>query len=191
MACSNKPPENPQDYATMIGAVRATKDQEFKTASDSPVPPNRRAELLPLGYFPIDPDYKTSASLKPSTDNTVLQVPTSTGTMRQMRRAGTLDFVLKGQPRKLTAFVEVGARDVNRLFVPFNDMTSGTETYPGGRYIDLERTPTGYYEIDFNRAYFPYCYYSPTFECPVPPAENRLKTPVRAGERFKKLEVKS
>ena len=191
MACSNKPPENPQDYATVIATARATKDQEFKTASDSPVPPNRREELLPLGYFPIDPDYKASASLKPSTDDTVLQVPTSTGTMRQMRRAGTLDFVLKAQPLKLTAFVEVGARDVNRLFVPFNDLTSGTETYPGGRYIDLERTPTGYYEIDFNRAYFPYCYYSPTFECPVPPSENRLKTPIRAGERFKKSEVKS
>jgi uncharacterized protein (DUF1684 family) len=39
--------------------------------------------------------------------------------------------------------------------------------------------------MDFNRAYFPYCFYSPTYECPYPPAENRLKVPVRAGERFK------
>ena len=69
-------------------------------------------------------------------------MPTSTGQQRKMRRVGTLEFTLKGQPMKLTAFVEVGAR-LNRLFVPFSDLTSGTETYPAGRYIDLDRTATG------------------------------------------------
>jgi uncharacterized protein (DUF1684 family) len=102
-----------------------------------------------------------------------------------MRRVGSLEFTLKGQPLKLTAFVEVGARDLNHLFVPFMDLTSGTETYPGGRYLDLDRNATGIYEIDFNRAYFPYCVYSPRYECPYPPAENRLSVPIRAGERFR------
>jgi hypothetical protein len=73
---------------------------------------------------------------------------------------------------------------MNRLFVPFSDLTSGTETYPAGRYIDLTRTPTGIYILDFNRAYHPYCYYNVTYECPYPPAENRLPLPVRAGERL-------
>ena len=44
---------------------------------------------------------------------------------------------------------------------------------------------TGIYEIDFNRAFNPYCYYNPTFDCPYPPAENRLKIPVRAGEKMR------
>ena len=183
--CSNKPPENPQDYITVIAGERARKNEDFQTAANSPVPPNRRAEFLPLGYFPVDPDYKTSASLIPAADETILEVPTSTGTLRKMRRLGAMEFTLKGQVLKLAAVIEVGARDVNRLSVLFTDLTSGSETYPGGRYIDLDRTPTGYYEVDFNRAYFPYCYYSPTYECPYPPAENRLKVPVRAGERFK------
>jgi len=69
--------------------------------------------------------------------------------------------------------------------VPFNDLTSVTETYPGGRYLDLDRTKTGIYEIDFNRAYTPYCYYNPTYECPYPPPENRLKVAIRAGEKLK------
>ena len=189
--CSNGPPENPQDYITIVATERARKNADFKTAANSPVPPNRRDELLPLGYFPVDPDYKTSASLIPSADDTILEVPTSTGTIRKMRRLGTMEFTLKGQVLKLAAVIEVGARDVNRLSVLFTDLTSGAETYPGGRYIDLDRTPTGYYEVDFNRAYFPYCYYSPTYECPYPPAENRLKVPVRAGERFKLGTVKS
>ena len=53
-------------------------------------------------------------------------------------------------------------------------MTSGTETYAAGRYLELDRTPTGLYTIDFNKAYNPYCYYNPTFDCPYPPTENRL-----------------
>ena len=183
-ACSGKPPENGADYIAQIAVARAEKDAEFQKSPD-PVPDNRKAELLPLAYFPIDPAYSVPAGLKPSTDDTAVPMPTSTGAQRQMRRAGTLEFMLKGQPLKLTAFIEVGAADMNRLFVPFSDMTSGTETYPAGRYLDLDRSKTGVYELDFNRAYHPYCYYNPTFDCPYPPAENRLKTPVRAGEKRK------
>jgi uncharacterized protein (DUF1684 family) len=185
-ACNNRPPEDPKDYVATIAAWRTARDTSFMADSDSPVPESRRAELLPLAYFPIDPEYKTGAILNPTNDPTVLEVPTSTGGLRRMRRVGSLEFGLKGQPLKLTAFVEVGAPDLNRLFVPFADLTSGNETYPGGRYLDLDRNRTGIYEIDFNYAYFPYCYYSPTYEGPYPPAENRLKTPIRAGERFKK-----
>ena len=183
-ACSGKPPENGADYIAQIAVARAEKDAEFQKSPD-PVPDNRKAELLPLAYFPIDPAYSVPAGLKPSTDDTAVPMPTSTGAQRQMRRAGTLEFMLKGQPLKLTAFIEVGAADMNRLFVPFSDMTSGTETYPAGRYLDLDRSKTGVYVIDFNRAYHPYCYYNPTWDCPYPPAENRLKIPVRAGEKRK------
>jgi uncharacterized protein (DUF1684 family) len=183
-ACSSKPPENGADYVARIAVARAEKDAEFKKNPD-PVPDNRKAELLPLAYFPIDPAYSVPAGLKPSTDDTVVPMPTSTGAQRQMRRAGTLEFMLKGRPMKLTAFIEVGAPDMNRLFVPFSDMTSGTETYPAGRYLDLDRSKTGVYVVDFNRAYHPYCYYNPTWDCPYPPSENRLKIPVRAGEKRK------
>src|SRR5687767_15749920 len=71
-----------------------------------------------------------------------------------------------------------------RLFVPFGDLTNNKETYGGGRYLDLTRTPTGYYEIDFNRAYHPNCVYDPTWVCPVPPRENRLDVAIPAGERL-------
>jgi uncharacterized protein len=82
----------------------------------------------------------------------------------------------------LGAFVENGEQIVN-LFVPFADMTTGTDTYAAGRYLDLHPTSTGYYAIDFNRAYNPYCAYNSTYECPYPPPSNRLKLPIRAGEK--------
>src|SRR5678816_25311 len=117
-------------------------------------------------------------------------MPTSTGANRKMRRVGSLEFTLKGQPMKLLAFNEVGT-DPGSLFVAFSDLTNGTETYAAGRFMDLVRNATGIYEVDFNRAYIPYCYYNPTYECPYPPRENRLQIPIRAGERMKVRSTKS
>jgi uncharacterized protein (DUF1684 family) len=183
-------PSDDQDYAAKIASDRAAKDAAF-LGGDDPIPGPRHAEFLPLAYFPIDPQYNVAAVLKPSTDSTIIEMPTSTGGADKFRRAGTLEFSLKGQPLTLTAFVPASARTIDRLFVPFSDLTSGTETYAAGRFLDLDRTATGIYTIDFNRAYIPYCYYNPTYECPYPPRENRLKLPIRAGERVKKVEVKS
>ncbi len=75
----------------------------------------------------------------------------------------------------LGAFVEDGTQRIVDLFVPFADLTTGNETYSAGRYLDLQPTPTGLYNIDFNRAYNPYCAYNETYECPFPPPSNRLK----------------
>jgi uncharacterized protein (DUF1684 family) len=200
-ACRNRPPDE-ADYVARMAAARAAKDADF-LKSPEPVPENLKAEMLPLAYFPIDPSYNVPAILRPVAVTAeqgdgappkpdgalapgVVLMPTSTGTERQMRRVGTLEFTLKGQPMKLTAFVEAAAPDVRHLFVPFSDMTSGTQTYPAGRYLDLDRNVTGIYEVDFNKAYHPFCYFSPTYECPYPPAENRLKSPIHAGEKLKK-----
>ena len=68
----------------------------------------------------------------------------------------------------MTAFLDLESREVESLFVPFADLTSGTETYPAGRYMELDPTPTGIYVVDFNIAYHPYCYYSPEYDCPYP-----------------------
>jgi len=172
-------------YPERIASQRATKDQFLGTDRTSPIVPDKRSEFLPLAYFPIDESYVAAASLAPSEMEPTMEMPTSTGERRQMRRAGALKFALKGQPLQLTAFVEASDTAFNRLFVPFNDLTNGTETYPAGRYLDLTRNASGIYEIDFNLAYQPYCYFNPTYDCPYPPAENRLKTPIRAGEKMK------
>jgi uncharacterized protein (DUF1684 family) len=171
-------------YEEALLRARAEKDRFFRESPDSPIPLDRRRALLPLAYFPPDPDYRVPAVLEPAEAQPELEMPTSTGSRRLMRRVGVLRFTLKGQPLKLTAFVEATSRSTDRLFVPFGDRTNGTETYPGGRYLDLDRTATGFYDLDFNKAYHPYCYYNEAYDCPYPPPENRLPVPVRAGERL-------
>jgi uncharacterized protein (DUF1684 family) len=174
----------PLPYPDQIAKWRADKDAFMRGSPQSPVPAERRATFPPLVYFPIDPSYRVPASLEVSEGGPTIDMPTSTGQMRKMRRVGRLAFTLKGQPMTLGAFVEADETDMKRLFVPFGDLTNGTETYPGGRYLDLDRTATGIYDLDFNRAYHPFCYYNSAYDCPIPPAENRLKIPVRAGEKL-------
>ena len=171
-------------YLESVNAHRATYDQFMQHSADSPIPQERRASFPPLSYFPVEPDYRVPAMLAVDRSEDVLEIPTSRGERRPHNRVGKLSFTLKGQLLTLTAFVEVGQADLRHLFVPFGDLTNGTETYPGGRYLDLERTATGIYDLDFNRAYHPFCYYNPTYDCPYPPRENRLPIPVRAGERM-------
>jgi uncharacterized protein (DUF1684 family) len=177
--------ESPDDaYVRKVTEERARKDEFFRNGSDSPVKPADHDTFLPLTYFDIDPVYAPPARLRLLEDRTRLVMPTSTGKLREMERVGHLEFTLKGEPQKLTAFIEAGA-EVSRLFVPFSDLTSGTETYQAGRYMDIDPQSSGVYVVDFNLAYHPYCYYNAEYDCPFPPAENRLPTPVRAGERLR------
>ena len=71
-------------------------------------------------------------------------------------------------------------KDSLQLF--FRDRTSGETTYGLGRYLDLEDSGDGRYVVDFNRAYNPACAFSPYYNCPVPPEENRLPVMITAGE---------
>lgn len=186
-ACGSQPVV--EDYTGKIQALRAAKDDAFRNDPDSPVPADKKSTLLPLAYFPIDELYAVPATLEPSGNRERIQVPTSIGKIRDLEVVGALKFSVKGQPMRLTAFMEVTEPRSNRLFVPFTDLTSGTETYPAGRYMELDPTPTGIYLVDFNIAYHPYCYYSPEYDCPFPPKENRLATPIRAGEKMQKADT--
>ncbi len=183
-ACSSGP-SAPDDeaYTSDVNAARTTKDEAFRSASDSPVPKEKRDAVLPLNYFPVDPNYAVPAALKLSADRPIFEMPTSTGALRRMQLVGELQFTLQGQPRSLGAFVEEGTQRIDRLFVPFADLTTGKDTYSAGRYLDIQPTGTGYYTIDFNRAYNPYCAYNATYECPYPPPSNRLDVTIAAGEK--------
>ena len=184
LVCASACSHPPASYPDQIAAWHAEKDRFMRESPQSPVPAEKRATFPPLTYFPVDPTYRVPAALQPAPSGPVVEMPTSTGQRRKMRKVGTLAFTLKGQPLSLGAFVEADEQDMSRLFVPFGDLTNGVETYPGGRYLELERTPTGLYDLDFNRAFHPFCLFNPSYDCPYPPPESRLKVAIRAGEKL-------
>lgn len=184
VACSSRPPGE-GNYIGEIAAARAAKDAQLR-AADMPIAADKKDAFLPLSYFPADPAYAVPAAFKenPPASRPEVEFETSAHERRKMVLLGTLQFSLQGQPLRLGAFAEAG-QPADRLFVPFTDATTGTDTYQAGRYLDIDRSPTGLYVVDFNRAYNPYCYYNPTYDCPYPPKDNRLPLPIRAGERVR------
>jgi len=182
-ACTSGPPAPVDTQAYLKGVLdhREIKDKAFREEPE-PIPVDKRDTLLPLRYYPPDASYTAPAELKLANQRPVFEMPTSTGKLRRMERVGVLEFSLKGQPMSLAAFVEEG-QALENLFVPFADLTTGKDTYPAGRYLDIHPTSTGFYTIDFNMAYNPTCAYNETYDCPYPPASNRLKVEIRAGEK--------
>lgn len=189
-ACSSGPgkPVDTRPYDQQALDWRRSKDDAFRSMdpeSRSPIPQAQRAAFQGLVYFPLDPSFRVPASLtlQPSQDPQVFRIKTSGPEKeRRMPKVGSLTFSLQGQQFKLVAFAEEGS--LSRLFVPFGDLTNGSDTYGGGRYMDIDLTATGIYDLDFNFATNPYCVYNISYDCPIPPRENRLIIPIRAGEKL-------
>ncbi len=185
-ACTSGPqPMDDTAYDRDILAGRTAKDSMFKTSSESPLLPEDRATFERLLYYPVNSLYRMPARLDEDRSNTsIIELSTSSTDIRRMQRVGLLRFTFSGQPQALTAFADEGTVTITRLFVPFRDATSKDATYAGGRYLDLTRTSTGLYDLDFNHAYNPYCVYNITYSCPVPPQENTLPLAILAGEKL-------
>ena len=188
-ACSSgPPPPDTRPYEQQVLEWRQSKDEAFRSTRDdgiSPIPLAQRASFQGLNYFPIDPAYHVPAYLTLEAVNPPVIVELQTiGTERdRYRKVGTLGFSLNGSSYKLTAFgLETGS--LSQLFVPFGDLTNGEATYRGGRFLELDQTATGLYDLDFNRAYNPFCVFNVSYICPVPPRENRLAIQIRAGEKL-------
>jgi uncharacterized protein (DUF1684 family) len=178
--------EHTLSYEDTVAQFRADKDEYFRSSPGSPVPAAEREGFEGLPYYPVDPALRFDGlRLEPYTGDEPVrfEIPTSDGRLRRAERAGVFRFPLDGAERTLTGYIFEGG-DVESVFVPFLDGTSGTDTYGAGRYLDVERDEDETYPLDFNLAYHPSCVYDPKYSCPLTPAENRLPVPVRAGERL-------
>jgi uncharacterized protein len=135
-------------------------------------------------FYPLDLDYRTTATWIPSDGKKTVDVPTVLGDVRAEVIPGTVQFKLNGQELHLTALG--GDPKVGLSFV-FSDLTAkGAATYPGGRFLDTGPVEDGKVVLDFNRAYNPPCAVTPYATCPLAPKENRLAIAVTAGEKFDK-----
>jgi len=163
--------------STHLLQFRQQKDDFFKQSDQSPVPQEQRETFSGLEYFPPNDDLAFEVELEP-TEAAEVSIGTTTGDERTYLRVATASFTVDGQP----ATVALYSTGHEGLFLPFRDATSGKETYGAGRYVDV-RPGEGGAIIDFNYAYAPFCAYSENFSCALPPAENWLDVPIRAGER--------
>jgi len=141
-----------------------------------------RVPFHELRYFDPDPDLRVSATLERTPVPEEAYLRTNRDNQAVMRYLGDLKFSVAGRALKLRVY-HAGEGVGTSVFVPFRDSTSGKESYGPGRYLTLELNADDEYELDFNRAFNPYCAYTDDFECGFPPAENDLPVPIRAGEK--------
>ncbi len=168
-----------------IREQRRRKEEYFARNPRSPLPPDQRESFDGLSYYPVDEDYRFELELDRFEDPDEVTVGTSTGGEQDYLEWGEFTFEVEGEEVFLLAYK--GEPGEERLWVPFRDETSGEETYGAGRYIDLEedthKTDDGTWILDLNEAYNPTCAYSDRYECPLPPTENWLEVPIKAGEK--------
>jgi uncharacterized protein len=160
---------------------RRMKDEFMARHPESPFV-SGRVPFHDLRYYPPDPNYRVRATLRriPVPEEAYLR--TNRDGQAVMRYLGDLSFSLEG--KKLTLRVYHAGEGVGTsVFVPFRDRTSGGDSYGPGRYVTLELNEADVYDVDFNRAFNPYCAYTDDYECGFPPAENDLPVPIRAGEK--------
>jgi uncharacterized protein (DUF1684 family) len=173
--------EGNKNNATEVGAMRKQKDNAFVTDPGSPF-----AELLEdfkgLEYFPVDENARVKVQLQPFASGAQQRIITDTkGKPRLMKQLGNFEFKYKGTLCRLPALMF--ADDSSHYFVMFKDKTNGTETYGGGRYIEMpvfDRDGV----LDFNQAYNPYCHYNHNYACPIVPNDCVLTVRIEAGERM-------
>jgi len=166
-----------------LKAFRAKRDQFFKEDPRSPLKGSDRKKFKGLLYYPINLKYAVIGSIEryPSEPKPIyINLPTNKGREKKYVKNGQFRFKWEGKEYVLQIYRPLGGGE---FFLPCKDKTSGTETYPEGRYLYIEPMPGGKVLIDFNRAYNPFCEYSEKYLCPFATQENWLDIPIHAGEK--------
>lgn len=165
---------------------RAEKDRFFAEHPQSPIPPDEREDFDGLAYYDAAPSFRVETTVEIHDDPEPAVMETTVDTEVRYERVATLSFTVTGTEQTLAAYQQ-NNDDQNQWFLPFRDKTTGQQTYHNGRYMELELGNTDeipdIVTLDFNLAYSPFCAYSDTFACPLPPEENWLDVEIKAGER--------
>jgi uncharacterized protein (DUF1684 family) len=171
-------------YVAGIRRERQDKNLTFRGSKGSPLEDADRSAFDSLQYYHPDIIYRVDADYKVFARPDTVQMPLTTGETEPYLQYGQATFTLEGQRHSLFLYLKVNTSD-SALFVPFTDKTNGSETYEGGRFLDVDLPPreSELLTLDFNKAYNPFCVYNYNYSCPVPPRANRLAIPVRAGEK--------
>ena len=137
-----------------------------------------------IQYFLPNIDFKVLAKINRLANNDTIKFMTSKGTTKVYLKFALLEFKLKGKIHKLPIYKPSKQSDKNEILLCFNDKTNGISTYEGGRYIDISFKNAQRIEIDFNKAYNPFCFYNAKYICPIPPKENFIDEEIIAGEKI-------
>ncbi len=183
---------NSESWEFIIARERQAKDHYFAHSDGSPLTDEQKSAFGGLHYYRLDEALRYQLELHEHAVKREIKIPDSAGVDRVFICWGEFRFNVSGKECVLQAY-RMPDQETIDLFIPFKDTTSGLETYPMGRYIDLDEndlSDDGKWELDFNLAYSPFCAYSDRFACALIPTENNLQVATKAGEKLAESEKK-
>lgn len=167
-------------YSRILLAERKDKDREVLT--EAILEDQYLKGFKGLNYYDPDTSYRINASMRMLPPLPYV-FKTNTDRSPTYITFCLLEFKVGDSACTLIAYATDPSASEG-LFIPFKDATAGSETYGGGRYLELPyKGESGHITLDFNKAFNPYCHYNHSYSCPLVPAENRLKVAIRAGEK--------
>lgn len=181
---------NAQSHKDNIIEFQNHLNEEYKNPEKSPLPKKEIRKFKGHDFFPINETYRVEAQFERVPNAVPFLMQTTTDRLPTYEVYGVATFELNGQEYQLNIYQGHATRQMpqyrDHLFLPFTDVTNGETTYGGGRFIDLKIPEGDVLVIDFNKAYNPYCAYSPRYSCPIPPKENDLPIAISAGIKMVK-----
>jgi len=191
VSCSKKSVD-PQ-YLQELENYRKQIDSTFRYSPDSPFKRDTTVKFTGLKYFDVNPDFVFKSKLYKYAIPEIVIVLGTKGEKRTQIKYGYFQFTYKGKTYKINVYkypesvIKNGKEYLrNYLAVWFRDLTTGDETYEVGRYLDVEEEspdPDFLYTLDFNKAYNPYCAYTPLYSCAIPRDEDFINLRIEAGEK--------
>lgn len=131
-----------------------------------------------IDAYSYDPNWVITAQWKPYAEAQLVDVDKRSGAAKAEIIPGEIAFTHDGVDVSL---LTIGTGKA--LQIVFADETNDSETYSVGRFLFVVPNPDGTVTLDFNLAVLPPCAFSYNFNCPIPPKQNRLPFPIRAGEK--------
>lgn len=150
--------------------------------------PMKQADTAYLRYFEPDEDYRVKAKFVPVKGGKSMDLKTVYGGKQEkVTEYGYADFELMGMQQRLHIYklAKSNGGQNYELFIPFTDPTNSMETYRGGRYLNITEKDfsANKVTIDFNKSYNPRTAYVKGYPAIIPPAANKLKLDINAGEK--------
>ncbi|NOQ71632.1 MAG: DUF1684 domain-containing protein [Crocinitomix sp.] len=168
-----------------IEEFQAEQDEHYFNKKTSPLTRKERRNFKGHNFYTVDLSYVVEAKFNKIVEEDTVELMSSSGNVKYYRPYATLTFKIAGVECELIAFQSMRLREVeeykNYLLLPFRDVTSGSSSYGGGRYLDIEIPSANTITLNFNLAYNPYCAYTSGYNCTVPPKENTLPVAIKAG----------
>lgn len=156
----------------------------------SPLKPKDLKKFKGLNFYDVSSDFCFIATLNLTPNEKPFEMQTTRGLIVLYVKYADISFEYQGNTYSLEAYRKVPKENeeaARYLFVPFTDLTSGNESYAGGRYLHFDIPTENKIILDFNKCYNPYCAYNEKYTCPIVPEINHLNIEIKAGvKKFKK-----